>query len=104
MVDHVLVAQRDADGARELQGHVRALGGEPEQSGTWSGSAHRAWVNIKATITGLDDFAILDECERGEDVAKAAYAAALKANLPPHTRSIIQRQYQGVRQNHDRVR
>jgi uncharacterized protein (TIGR02284 family) len=97
-------AQRCADGARELQGHVRAFGGEPEEGGTWSGSAHRAWVNVKATITGLDDLAILNECERGEDVAKAAYASALKAHLPPHVRSVVERQYEGVRQNHDRVR
>jgi uncharacterized protein (TIGR02284 family) len=97
-------AQRCADGARELQRHVRAFGGEPEEGGTWSGSAHRAWVNVKSTITGLDDLAILNECERGEDVAKAAYASALKAHLPPHVRSVVERQYKGVRQNHDRVR
>ena len=65
---------------------------------------HRGWVNLKAAIAGSDDLAILNECERGEDVAKAAYAAALKAGLPPDARSLVAQQYQGVRQNHDRVR
>jgi uncharacterized protein (TIGR02284 family) len=97
-------ARRCAEGARQLQNQVRALGGDPEQSGTWSGSAHRGWVNLKSAITGKDELAILTECERGEDVAKAAYAKALKADLPPNVRSIVERQYQGVKQNHDRVR
>jgi uncharacterized protein (TIGR02284 family) len=61
-------------------------------------------VNLKSAITGKDELAILTECERGEDVAKAAYAKALKADLPPNVRSIVERQYQGVKQNHDRVR
>src|SRR5262245_50847372 len=33
--------------ARELQGEVRRLGGDPEKSGSVSGAAHRGWMNIK---------------------------------------------------------
>ena len=67
-------------------------------------SLHRGWVNIKSTITGMDEAAVLAECERGEDAAKRAYEAALKKDLPLDVRSIVERQYQGVKQNHDRVR
>ena len=38
-----------------------------------SGSVQRAWTNI---ITGMDEAAILAECELGEDVAKGVYKAA----------------------------
>ncbi len=97
-------ARRCAEGAKELERAVRARGGEPAQGGTTSGALHRGWVNLKAAIAGSDDLAILNECERGEDVAKAAYAAALKAGLPPDARSLVAQQYRGVKQNHDRVR
>lgn len=97
-------ASRCAQGARELQSKVRELGGDPEKSGSMSGTMHRAWVNLKSTLTGMDDAAILTECERGEDTAKQAYEDALRKDLPPDVRSMVERQYQGVKQNHDRVR
>jgi uncharacterized protein (TIGR02284 family) len=97
-------ADRCAEGAAELQRKVRAIGGDPQQGGSITGALHRRWTELKSTITGMDDLAILNEVERGEDVAKAAYAKALETNLSPDVRSIVERQYRGVRQNHDRVR
>jgi uncharacterized protein (TIGR02284 family) len=97
-------ARRCAQGAAELKAKVRALGGNPDNSGSVSGSLHRGWVNIKSTITGMDEAAVLAECERGEDVAKKSYEDALKKDLPADVRSMVERQYQGVRENHDRVR
>ena len=52
----------------------------------------------------MDEAAVLAECERGEDVAKKAYEEALAKDLPADIRSTVERQYQGVRQHHDRVR
>lgn len=95
---------RCAAGAVELQAKVRALGGNPESGGTASGSLHRAWVNVKSSLTGMDDHAVLAECERGEDAAKKAYETALAKDLPADVRSLVERQFQGVKQNHDRVR
>jgi uncharacterized protein (TIGR02284 family) len=97
-------ASRCAEGAAELKAKVRGLGGDPETSGSVSGSLHRGWVNIKSTITGMDEAAVLTECERGEDAAKRAYKDALKKDLPADIRSTVERQYEGVKQNHDRVR
>jgi len=97
-------ARRCAEGAAELQAKVRSLGGDPERSGSVSGSAHRAWVNIKSAITGMDEAAVLAECERGEDSAKKAYEDALKQDLPADARSLVERQYREVKQNHDRVK
>ena len=97
-------AQKCDEGAAELQAEIRRLGGEPAASGTVGGSLHRAWTNIKSAITGKDDHAVLAECERGEDVAKSVYEAALKEDLPPEVRAIVHRQYEGVKANHDRIR
>src|SRR2546429_197866 len=66
-------AERCAEAAAQLREEVVRLGGKPERSGSLAGSAHRRWVDIKSAITGKDDVAVLAECERGEDVAKASY-------------------------------
>jgi uncharacterized protein (TIGR02284 family) len=88
----------------ELQAEVRRLGGDPEQSGSMSGSLHRGWLDIKSVITGKDDHAIIAEAERGEDVAKTAYEDALNEALPASTQAIVQQQALIVRQAHDDVR
>ena len=97
-------ASRCRQAVGELQAKVRSLGRDPEKSGSVSGGLHRAWVDIKSTITGMDEAAVLAECERGEDVARKAYEAALAKDLPPDIRSIVARQYEGVKQHQDRVR
>lgn len=97
-------SQQRASFARQLQDEVRKLGGDPETSGSMSGSLHRGWLNIKATVTGNDDHAIVQEAERGEDVAKAAYEDALKNALPSPARSVVQEQAIQVRAAHDHVR
>ena len=94
-----------ARGAAELQAIVARLGKEPEDSGSVAGAIHRGWVNLKAAVANRDDLAILEECERGEDVAKAAYRSALeKTDLPAEIRTVVQKQYDGVLRNHDEIR
>jgi len=97
-------AQSCTVAARELQEQVRACGGDPETKGSLSGTLQRRWIDIKAAITGKSDEAILNECERGEDVAVRSYQRALQKNLPVDIAAIVQRQYQGVLQNHDQVK
>jgi uncharacterized protein (TIGR02284 family) len=97
-------ASRCREGAHELESHIRALGGDPSDSGTISGALHRAWTGLKSSITSMDDHAVLEECERSEDAAKSAYEAALKKDLPADIRTVVERQYLGVKENHDHVR
>ncbi|MDH1176750.1 PA2169 family four-helix-bundle protein [Achromobacter mucicolens] len=93
-----------AAGAAELQAIVAQMGGEPEDSGTVAGAMHRGWTNIKAAVSSRTDLTLLEECEKGEDVAKADYDKALKETLPENVRAIVERQYQGVLHNHDQIR
>lgn len=97
-------AERCRLGAAQLQAIVREMGGDPERSGSTTAAAHRFWVNIRGTISGMADHAILDECERGEDSAKRAYEDALKQDLPGDVRRVIDNQYREVKANHDRVK
>ena len=96
--------ERCREGAAQLQQIVREMGGDPDTGGSMSGAMHRFWVDIRGTISGMDDHAILDECERGEDNAKWAYEAALKEDLPGDVRRVIENQSREVKTNHDRVK
>jgi len=98
------LGQQRSQFAGELQTLVRELGGDPENTGSTSAALHRGWINIKSIVTGKDDGAILDECERGEDIAKAAYEKALQTSLPSNVNSVVQEQSTKVKAAHDRVR
>jgi len=90
--------------ARELSALVIAHGGDPETKSSLSGTLHRRWIDIKSAVMGKDDEAVLNECERGEDVAKKSYRRALEKDLPLDVKAVIERQYQGVLQNHDAIK
>lgn len=96
-------AQQCSQAAGELQTLVATLGGKPADDGSVAGAAHRAWVKFRAAI-GDNNLAVLEEVERGEDHAKSAYKSALETDLPPVARGLLEKQYQGVIANHDRVR
>lgn len=93
-----------AAAASELQDLVRAQGGDPETSSSLANALHRSWVNIKAAITGRDDEALLDECERGEDAVVRSYRKALEKDLPPRIRLAVERQYQDALRNHEQLK
>ena len=104
-----LLFKRRADecgqAARDLQEQVVKLGGAAEDTGTVAGAAHRGWVAVKGTLAGHTDMAILEETERGEDVALESYRSALDQDgLLPDVRSLVERQLQGVKRNHAQVR
>jgi uncharacterized protein (TIGR02284 family) len=93
-----------ATAADQLRVHVVELGGKPEQSGSAAGALHRGWVAAKAKLSTFDDLAVLEECERGEDVALRSYRDALEQDLPTPIRDLVQRQYEGAKQNHNDIR
>ena len=88
----------------ELQDRIRSLGGDPEKSGSVSGSLHRGWIDLKSAVASNEPHAVLAECERGEDAADKAYREGLEENLDPITRGMISRQYASVQAAHDRVK
>jgi uncharacterized protein (TIGR02284 family) len=97
-------SQQRAQFAGELQNEVRSLGGDPENAGSVAATLHRGWINIKSTVTGEDEGAVIAECERGEDSAVRNYKDALAQDLPENLRSIVQSQYAQVQEAHDRIR
>jgi uncharacterized protein (TIGR02284 family) len=92
------------EAARELQACAVTAGGFADNTGSTAGAVHREWMNIKAKATPNNDKAVLQECERGEDRAKATYEKVLKIDLPTTIRTVVQRQYEGTLQHHNRIR
>jgi uncharacterized protein (TIGR02284 family) len=92
--------------AAELSSLVKGLGGEPSSDSTQRGKIYRAWMDVKAVVTGSNRKAILGSCEYGEDAAQRAYERALEDSeeLPADIRQEITSQKDKLRQGHDRVK
>jgi uncharacterized protein (TIGR02284 family) len=97
-------SQQRSQFAGELQSLVRELGGDPEQSGSFTAALHRGFIDIKSIVTGKDETAILNECERGEDIAKAAFQKASEQDLPANVKTTVQNQFNTVKTTHDKIR
>src|SRR5260370_21347571 len=57
-------ARRCAEGAAQLQAKIRELGDDPERSFSMLGAAHRGWMDVRSAISGMDDLARWNRCER----------------------------------------
>jgi uncharacterized protein (TIGR02284 family) len=91
--------------ATELQSQAQSLGeSKPETSSSGAGALHRAWINLKSAVTRGDDYAILAECERGEDSAVEEFKKALDDGLSAPVQEIVSRQYARIKEAHDRVK
>ncbi len=97
-------SQQRAEFAGVLQELVRSLGGDPEKAGSFSGALHRGWINIKSAVIGQDEGAILNECERGEDIAKQAYADAAATTLPANIADVVAQQSHAILAAHNRIK
>ncbi len=93
------------DAGLELTAMVTSLGGEAEDSGSVSGALHRGWSTIRAELSSHTDEALLEACEKGEDIAVEHYRSALdEDDLLVEARQLINRQYMGVKDNHFKIR
>jgi uncharacterized protein (TIGR02284 family) len=97
-------SQQRSQFAGELQSLVRELGGDPEDSGSFTAALHRGFIDIKSIVLGKDETAILNECERGEDIAKAAFEKATQQDLPANIKTTVESQFNTVKATHDKIR
>ena len=88
----------------ELQNELHKMGKTDNESSSIEGTIHRTWMDLSSALLAKDRQQVLNECERGEDYAVAAYDKALKADLPGNLKNIVEKQYNQVKQAHDRIR
>ena len=92
-------SQEVGESVRELQAIVRSLGGIPVNATSIGGTLHRRWIELKKALTNNDNLAVLNETERGEQIAVAAYESALELALPAEIRAVVLRQLEGAKRN-----
>jgi len=90
----------------ELKGMVHQSGGEAADGTSLSGDIHRVWLGLKTIFTGSDLLGVLNECERGEDIALAAYRNALiqEKELSAEIVRFLQRQQRGIIKAHTLIK
>lgn len=90
--------------ALDLQTVIERHGGVADVSGSVAGALHRGWVAARNRLSGYDDDGLVEECERGEDLALRQYADAIANPLPADVHALVQRQLEGVTRHHDHIR
>lgn len=98
------LAQQRNQFAVELQSLVAGMGGKPNADSSTRAAFHRAMLDVKAALTGGGTKAVLEEVERGEDIAVDAYQEVANTTLPTLARDVVMRQYAAVKEAHDRVK
>jgi uncharacterized protein (TIGR02284 family) len=90
----------------ELRAEVSRLGGTPEEGTRVTGKFFRAWMDVKAALTGNDRQGILNSCEFGEDKALETYESVLEdtSGLSAEQVAIIRKQESALRADHDKVK
>ncbi len=92
---------------QELVTEVISLGGEIAEGTTTSGKFFRAWMDVKAALSGKDRKAILNSCEFGEDKAKETYEKALERgleHLSPEQQTMVIAQKSFLKADHNHVK
>lgn len=91
--------------ATELDQQIRSLNATPKESGSALGTMHRAWIDLKASVSGHTDEAVLEECIRGEKASVKEYEEKLeKNNFPPQIAGVLNNQLSEITNTLSRVR
>lgn len=93
----------------ELRQIVNQHGGEPVNDTSTAGDLYRAWMDVKSALSMNNTKAVLQSCERGEDVALSAYR---KATDPEESAAVtngevlgsLNKQKDGILTMHNRVK
>ncbi|MFT2009035.1 PA2169 family four-helix-bundle protein [Pontibacter sp. 13R65] len=81
--------------AAELNNLISSNGGSKETDTTLKGKFYRQWMDLKATLTGSNEEAIINSNLYGEEWAQKAYNEALAEDvLPADIRQAVERQKQ----------
>ena len=98
-------AAKRSNYATAIDQELRLLGEQPKESGSVTGSLHRAWIDIKSKVAGNTDEAVLEEVIRGEKASVEDYQDALnKPNLTPQINNVLQTQLNEIQGTLNKVK
>lgn len=91
--------------AGELSSEVRTLGGDPKTSGSAAGGLHRVWMDLKSSLSGNSEEAILEECIRGDKASVKNYQEVLdNEHVNESSKTIIRKEKANIEQTLDRIK
>jgi uncharacterized protein (TIGR02284 family) len=91
--------------ATELDQQIRNLNEQPKESGSFTGDLHRTWIDIKSSVAGNTDEAVLEECIRGEKASWKEYEEKLQnKNFPSNISGVLQNQATEIHNTLNRVK
>lgn len=91
--------------ATAIDQKLRQLGEAPKESGSVTGTLHRAWIDIKTSVAGNDDEAVLEEVIRGEKASVEEYQEVMKnKHLSPEIKEVLQSQVGDIQGTLNRVK
>ncbi len=75
---------------QELKAELNTFGEDIDEGGSFSGTAHRAWMDVKAMFSSDNEESMLEESIRGEKAALEEYNDILnETSLPESTQKIL---------------
>lgn len=90
-------AQERYNFGHELKDEITAFGQDIEKGGSLAGTAHRAWMDVKALVSNDNAESMLEEAIRGEKSALEAYNDVLsETSLPTSTQALLNKQKQTI--------
>lgn len=91
--------------ATAIDKELRDLDEAPKESGSVTGSLHRAWIDIKSSVAGNEDEAVLEEVIRGEKASVEEYEDVMKKHtLAPKIQNVLQSQLKDIQGTLNRVK
>lgn len=88
----------------ELKEEIRTYGQTPEKGTSLAADAHRAWMNIKATLSSNNEESMLEEAIRGEKAALNDYDTVIKDHkLPASTKGVLLKHRENIQAALNRV-
>jgi uncharacterized protein (TIGR02284 family) len=70
---------------------------KPEHEGGFAGALHRAWLDIKGTLSNRSDSVVVSSCVTGDESAIEAYQNVLEKNdLPDDLRKLLTEQLSSI--------
>ncbi|MFU8805259.1 MAG: ferritin-like domain-containing protein [Bradymonadaceae bacterium] len=79
--------------ATELENEISNLGERPKSDGSFVGTLHRGFMDIRSAFSKNDVPAMIDECIRAEKMAIDNYEDALNNDFPANVQTLVSRQY-----------
>lgn len=91
----------------ELVAEVRRMGGVPDEFSGATGKFFRAWIKIKASLSGNNLVRIMELCQEEENAALDAYKKILIQevnDIRPEEQNVLNNQYALLKKDYEKIK